>query len=278
MRRADKTIAGVVAVVVGVISFVYVEHAQKPATTSSQPPVAAASGETWIIGESSLQLMLDNGASLELINQAFDNSHTFIYGDTPSTRSQPSQIGVPTISFSSYTAIEQAFANGTLPGKYKAVLYDNERWAATPLVEQEHPARYEELVGRLLHEHGLTYIAAPAPDLMWAVGKPADSYEAFLNAGMAASAARYADVLDIQAQVRETNVPDFSAFVRNATAQARAANPHIKVVVGIRTNPGAQAMYAAYRATASVGDGYWLNVNGLPAPAVYLLRQLYGEN
>jgi hypothetical protein len=144
--------------------------------------------------------------------------------------------------------------------------------------EQQQPAHYMALVAQLLHKHGLLYIATPAPDLMWAVGSPPNSYEAFLSAGILAAAARCADVLDVQAQEKENNLSAYTPFVESAVAQARAANPHIKVVIGIRTNPGAAEMLAAYEATASMGDGYWLNENGIPTPAVYLLQQIYAHH
>jgi hypothetical protein len=280
--RSKKTVVFLV-VMIGVFAVVYAngQHrspsapAPTPGPGAAHPPVAASANEIWIIGRGAIEQMLHNGASSALIRRAFDNDHTFVYGEGPGTPYSSSQIGVPTITFESYQTIVQAFRNGTLPGDYKAVLYDNEHWSKTPLNEQQHPARYMALVGHLLHRRGMLYIATPAPDLMWAVSKPADSYNAFVKSGVPAAAARYADVLDLQAQVRETDLPDYSSFVRTAATQARAANPRIKVVIGIRTNPGATAMLAAYRATASMGEGYWLNENGNPSPAVYLLQQLY---
>jgi hypothetical protein len=276
--RTNKKIMIFLAVMIGVFTFVYVNGQHHTAPPPPAPPRAASSNEIWIIGRQAIQQLENNGASPALIKLAFDNNHTFVYGDTPTNRYPPSPIGVPTLAFGSYAGIAQAFENGVLPGGYKAVLYDNEQWAATPLIEQEHPKRYMAAVAHLLHEHGLLYIAAPAPDLMDATGKPADSYNAFLNAGIPADAAKFADILDLQAQVRETNVTGYSAFVQLAAEQARAANPHIKVVVGIRTNPGEDSMIAAYRATSSFGEGYWLNINGIPSPAVALLQELYRVN
>jgi len=83
--------------------------------------------------------------------------------------------------------------------------------------------------------------------------------------GIAGDAARYADVIDIQAQGSETNTAAFAAFVTAAAAQARAANPHVIVLAGISTNPtghqvSAAQMRAAITATAGTVDGYWLNI------------------
>jgi hypothetical protein len=267
------------AVMIAVFTFVYVEgQNHSPAGPPVPAHIAINPNETWIVGRSSIQLMLQHGASPTLIKQAFDNDHSFVYDTQLSGAFTSSQVGIPTMTFGSYRAIQQAFKNGTLPGNYKAVMYDNERWPATPLNEQQHPVHYMQLTARLLHRHGMLYIATPAPDLMWAVSRPANSYDAFLKARIPAAAAKCADILDLQAQVKETNLAAYTAFVRAAAEQARAANPHIKVVVGIRTNPGALPMIAAFRATSSVGEGYWLNINGIPSPAIYLLQHLYSDN
>jgi hypothetical protein len=204
----------------------------------------------------------------------FANQSSFVYGDTTQNEATPSNMGMPTAQFGSYQGIVAAFSSGLLPGRFKAVIYDNERWASTPLVEQQDPAYYEQQTAQLLHAHGLIYIASPAPDLMWAVGRPADSYKAFLTANMAASAARYADIYDIQAQQQEENLPYFTWFVKAAAAQAKDANARVKVFVGIRTDPGGPALLAAYEATSDIADGYWLNVNGEPGPADELINAI----
>jgi hypothetical protein len=274
MPRVDKRIILVVAVVAGLIAYLVVRHGDQ---SPVPPPRHVAVGtQDWIVGQDSIRLMLEAGASQQLIRRAFDNDHTFVYGGT---RDKPSSIGVPTADFTSYAAIVQAFSRGVLPGKYKAVLYDNERWSLTPSVEQRDPAHYEALVSHLLHQHGLIYIATPSPDLTLVFHRHTDTFSNYLHEGLAATAARYADVLDLQAQVRENQLPVYRAFVQTAIAQAHAANPHVTVLVGIRTNPGPAAMYAAYEATVSLGGaGYWLNVNGQPLPAVDLLRRIYHMN
>ena len=191
---------------------------------------------------------------------------------------------MPTADYTSYASIKAAFNDGRLPGKFKAVIYDNERWQATPHAEQVNPRRYERLTANLLHQHGLIYIATPAPDLTWSTGNPGkDSYVAFLQRNIPGSAARYADVIDIQGQIREINLPDFTRFVTSAVRQARNSNPRVIVLIGLRANPApytgaaaTRAFFAAYNSVATLADGYWLNVNGHPQPAVCLLQHIYG--
>jgi hypothetical protein len=246
------------------------------AVTASVTPRRAI---TWIIGLRDINLLRHCGASSSLINIAFNNNHTYVF----SIGNTPSKVGIPTAYYTSYKGIKAAFADGALPGKYRAVIYDNERWNQTPILEQRSPDYFEHLVALLLHRHGLTYIATPAPDLMWATGKPnKGSYNTYLRRNIAADAARYANVIDVQGQVRETNIPMFVGFVTAAISQARRANPQVKVLIGLRTNPlpytGTAAnrkLYAAYKAVAKLATGYWLNVNGHPKPAIYLLTKIY---
>jgi hypothetical protein len=230
-------------------------------------------GKIWLMEAHGISQMEAAGASQQLVDKTFTNSLTYAY-TTNSALSASSPIGEPTFASGSYQVIQQAFSNGTLPGRFKAVLYDNERWSYTPLNEQQDPAHYEALTGQLAHQHGLLYIASPTPDLMWSVGRPKDSYVAFLQAGYVADAARSADIVDIQGQQKEDNLPYYTWFVTAAAKQAREANPRVRVIIGIRTDPGDTALYNAYKVANDVGDGFWLNINGQPSPAVYLLQHI----
>lgn len=240
----------------------------------------------WIIGAYTFSRLKASGASPTLINTAFSNNDTFVVGD--------GHIGVPTVTYQSYQKIDEALADGTLPGNYKAVMYDNENWSFTPAVEQQHPDEYEHLVGDLLHRHGLLYITAPAADIVRASGTPIDNntQDTYLSRNVAGGAAQYADVIDIQAQYLEPDLSKFTHFVTTAAAQARKANPKIKVYVGIATGPDGQSvtfdqLYGAYKTIRSIADGYWLNLSGkstycpncvAPKPqlAAQLLQTVYG--
>jgi hypothetical protein len=112
---------------------------------------------------------------------------------------------------------------------------------------------------------------------------------AYLLDGIAAGAARYADVIDIQAQRAETAPSAYASFVTAAAAQARKANPHVLVLAGLRSGflVTAAELFAAYSSVKSIVDGYWLNIPGSgalcpscrapdPRPALELLRRIYG--
>jgi hypothetical protein len=248
---------------------------------------SAASGAHWLITHEAITELMDSGAARSLVANAFGGQRAYVIDDLG-----PPGIGTSVATFTSYSSIQQALASGRLPGSYTAVIYDNEHWAGTPLVEQRNPARYERLVGKLLHRHGLLYIATPALDLVSVLNPSASRggpAKAYLSDGIAADAARYADVIDIQAQHLETVSSEYASFVAAAAAQARKANPHVVVLAGLRSvrsvTPG--ELSVAYSSVRSVVNGYWLNIPGPtrqspglppvdPQPALELLKQIYG--
>ncbi len=243
----------------------------------------------WIIGAYTFDKFKAHGANSNLINTAFNNNRTYVFGNPASS------IGVPLVIFQSYQQIEAAFANHTLPGKYKAVMYDNEHWPMTPPTEQQHPDMYEHMTANLVHAHGMVFISAPAPDIVRAVGvvRHNNTHDTYLERNLAGGAAKYADVVDIQAQYLEPNLSEFVSFATTAARQARQANPNVKVYIGIATGPdgqsvSAQQLYNAYKTVLPIADGYWLNVSGqnqycpncaAPRPdlAVTLLHDIYGS-
>jgi hypothetical protein len=179
---------------------------------------------------------------------------------------------LPVRTYTSYAALKRALEAGAIGPSVRAIMYDNEAWRFTPPAEQRDPATYTRLAARLVHEHGLLFIAAPAVDLTRVLAPgPERRYDAYLRLGIAGSAARFADVFDIQAQGSEMGEAVYSSFVERAAAQARAANPKVIVIAGISTNPSGQRVTAAtilhaIDATKHFVDGYWLNV---PKPGPY---------
>jgi hypothetical protein len=175
----------------------------------------------------------------------------------------------PVQTFASYASMQQTIASGSLIPGVKAVMYDNESWSSTPTVEKQNPAKYEQLVSQFAHAHGLQYVAAPGADLAGYLnaGSGISQTDSFLKLDMASDAARYADVLDIQAQSIQNNEQSYAAFVDAAAAQARAANPNIKIVSGLSTNPhgltsSATQMVSDAQAVSSQVQGFWLNDPG----------------
>ena len=224
---------------------------------------------------------------------AFDGASTFVIRG-------PAGAGVPSgwnstlvADYKSYAQLASDLAQGVFPTGARAVLYDDESWGFTPVEEQRDPSRYIQLAAQLCHQHGLLLIAAPAMDLTTVLSPNATSRRAaYLDLGLAAIAARSADVVDIQAQSLEADSAAYRSFVASAAQQARqAGGAHVRVLAGLSTGPAGKTVTGAQltdavTATRSVVDGFWMNVPGqsaecptctqpLPGLAVTVLRALY---
>jgi hypothetical protein len=186
----------------------------------------------------------------------------------------PGWNAIPLRSFKSFGDIRNALATNALSSDAKGVMYDYESWRFTPTEEQQNPVGYVKQAADLVHARGLLFFTAPAVDLVPVLAPDSDRKrqdETYLRLGLAADAARYADVVDIQAQRFEPDTQRYAKFVRAAAAQARQANPKVLVLAGVSTQPGGQHVTAddilrAIEATRDVVDGYWFNI---PEPSEY---------
>jgi hypothetical protein len=206
-------------------------------------------------------------------SRLLDNSQPFVVTGRNVAAIPPGWNAIPFASFTSFRAIESALKGGTLAHDAEGIIYDNENWQFTPEQEQQNPARYEKRSADLVHAHGLLFLAAPAVDLVavLAVQSQTTPYDAYLRLGIAADAARYAEIVVIQAQGSERDTTLYAEFVGQAAAQARWANPNVLVLAGISTNPSGQRVTAndilrAIAATRDSVDGYWFNI---PSPSQY---------
>ncbi len=219
-----------------------------------------------------------NGPGLETLTTDA-TARRFFSGARPLIVTGPRPIAAPpewgairVQAFTRYADLARAFERGRIDARAGAILYDNEGWRFTPAEEQSDPAFFMGAAGRAVRKNGLLFITAPAVTIAkLRTSGNAKPYAAYLQAGLAAAAARCADIFDIQAQGSERNVDHYASFVAAAAAQARAANPAITVLAGISTNPNGQRVsadhiLAAIEATRTHVDGYWLNI---PKPGVY---------
>ncbi len=274
MRRMGTFAAALAAMVIGL------------AVTTAPARAEQSRAEAWIINQKAVSLLGQAGLGQRQIEELFGTRDTFLVNASGSLGG-----AIRTATFTSYATLRTALADGTLPRGTRAVLYDNEDWTLTPVNEQRNPAKYEALAAALVHAHHLLFVSTPATTLtdLLAPGVT-DHYAAYLRLGLAASAARYADAIDIQAQGAEADLAKYAAFVRAAAEQARAANRHVLVFAGISTNPDGQHVTgaqfaAAVNAVRRYVSGFWLNVPaggtacprcGTPRPqvALPLLRSL----
>jgi len=175
-----------------------------------------------------------------------------------------------TAIFTSYAAFAAQIAAGRLPGSDHAVLFDIEKWRATPLAEQQNPRYYMLRFSELARAHGLLPILAPGRDLVLAPGASCvkrvgeNLSEAYIRCGLA-SADAHAAALVVQAQASQFDVQAFRDFLVQAVRQARAGNPGVAVLAQLATAPlGRPAslaqLVAAARSVSRVVQGFSLNI------------------
>jgi catechol 2,3-dioxygenase-like lactoylglutathione lyase family enzyme len=163
-------------------------------------------------------------------------------------------------------------------------MYDPERWADTPVVEQRDPVAAIRAFAAAARAAGYRVIVTPHPNLVGVPGAvcgphPAESLEdAFLRCGITAAAARVADVVEVQAQYLETDPARYADVVGRAAEQARAANPAALVISGLSTRfaTTAETLVDAWTAVRAIVDGHYMAVpEGIrPEVATEFLRQI----
>jgi hypothetical protein len=262
--------------------------ATSPGLADSSPAQpATAAGPAWFVTRAALaSLIADQTARDRLLGaQIYE---ILRIGQKPVA-------GVPAryvITFTSATTLRQAVTSGQIPPGTYGVMYDPEVWSFTPVAEQRDPVRAAASAASVAHAHGLRFIVTPALNLttVLAPSSSAPRWRRFLDLNLAAQFARVADIVELQAQSLERDAATYTAFVREATAQATAAKPGVVVIAGLSTNPpggtvSSANLTAAITATRTLVTGYWLNIPGPgaqcptcgpanPAIAIAALRQL----
>lgn len=253
----------------------------------------------WMISISAIRHLREADPNGALDRRFFNDPGSFVMNGAKGAEGFPEGWRcAPTATYPSYAALAKALnskqmPSSQLPAAVKAIIYDNESWTFTPSEEQHDIARFEKLVADAVHRSGRLLIATPAADLVPVLSPKVERggrYDEYLRLGIAGMAARWADVYEIQAQGSEDNLALYTRFVKGAAAQARAANPKVRVFAGLSTNPSgkhvtAQQLFDAVAATREAVEGYWLNIPGggaycpkcgqpQPQVAVDLLRLL----
>lgn len=245
--------------------------------SAADPSAAAHPHLRWAMARSSLEHL--SAVNPAVARQEIDAPGALVQNDPP-LRDDPTPRGWSSTStehWTSFAAFARDVAAGDVPSYVAAVHYDDESWAQTPLREQLHPAAYQRRFCGLAHEHGWVCVTGPGQDLCGKLAHPrGETYaQCYLGLGLAAKAARYADVVDLQAQALEPRgARVYARFVRRASSQARAANPGIVVLGNLSPSPSggavsAELLAACARAARLYVDGYYLTVpDGEAAPVV----------
>jgi hypothetical protein len=270
MRRALLLGVGVLVVlgaVVGVVLAVRPSHHRRVRTTSSSVPVPATSsapspvtapvaGRTiWLLAESHF----DQVVSVPAVRALFARGVVY---EPITPRQHPSTLVavIPTADFHSEELLAAAIADGELAPGVRAIIYDNERFANTPLVEQEDIEHYTALAATVARDAGLQSICDfIQPDRLPPVARtPANEVPPCSIVGLNT------------VQQSERSPTRYRAVVAREVAIIREVNPTVPIIAGLSSNPrgtpvSASELTADIEATAGLVNGYWLNV---PAPGV----------
>jgi hypothetical protein len=250
--------------------------------SSADPSGGSASRLHWAMARSSLE-------HIEAVDPAraqrnFDDPRTLVQNDPP-LPADPVPAGwraTRTERWGSYARFAADVGAGSVPSFVSVVHYDNESWSQTPLAEQMHPAAYERKFCSLAHRNGWRCYVGPGQDLCGVLAHPReDDYaRCYLDLNLAGQAARYADVIDIQAQALEPRgARAYGNFLRRAAAQARAANPNVVVLGNLSLSPDGQAvsaqrLFRCARASLPYVSGFYATVAGGEGEAMVELLKL----
>jgi hypothetical protein len=215
-------------------------------------------GQTWVATLGTIRLL--HSQDEDVVGQFFDQPTTFALGGYNSA--------VPSASWASEAQFEADLAAGTILEGTRAVMYDPERWEPTPEDEQRDPVAAIEAFASAARAAGYQVIVTPHPNLVTVPGavcgaRPSESQEdAFLRCGITGAAARVADVVEVQAQYLEADPVRYADIVRQATDQAKAANPSVLVISGLSTRFAAtsQTLVDAWTAVRGIVDGHYMAV------------------
>jgi hypothetical protein len=253
--------------------------------SAADPAPVGHGGLRWAMARSSLEHLsaVDAGIAREEV----DAPGAFVQNDPP-LLDDPTPAGWSSTSTEHWTSF-RSFASdveaGEVPSYVKAAHYDDESWSQTPLAEQLHPAAYQQRFCELAHEHGWTCVTGPGQDLCGVVPHPRGDTNArcYLDLDLAGKAARFADVVDLQAQALEARgARTYSRFVRRTARQARAANPAVVVLGNLSPSPGggpvtAARLAACAKAALPYVDGFYLTIPaGEAEPVAEAMRAVAG--
>jgi hypothetical protein len=209
---------------------------------------------------------------------------------------------VPAYWFGDYSVFANAVSDGEIAGPkatlngcefaYQAVVVDYENWSFTPLIQRQQWKTYVQEAYTLAHSHGLKVIQAMTHGVPGTADSQCPGWAGYFSCdGVSAPAyeAQYADVVDIQAQQEEADLDgqpgSFNYEVNTGATQAKAANPHVLVLAGMRSSAQAvdgsctqippTTLESDWNAVSANVNGAWLNVNCDPSAFAPLLEQLY---
>jgi len=158
---------------------------------------------------------------------------------------------------------------GDVSPDIEVVMYDPERWSATPEDEQRNPYVAMRTFAAVARAHGYERVVlTPHPNLTQVPGGVCHAFpnepiaEAYIRCGIPYAAADVADVVVLQTQFLQEQPEIFGAVTAEAAAQARATDRDVTVlsVLSTRYADDAHIMLNAWDAVRDVVEGHYLAV------------------
>jgi hypothetical protein len=213
------------------------------AQAASAAPVNGLDGPaSWIVSGSGVQAFL--AASPGAARLLFNTPVTYVTGTGTADTSQLGlQNAIPTATFTNEVSLAAAITTNQLRPGTVAVQYAPSS-PVTPRNQLTDPNDAFMQAALVAHTHGLMLIGAPSLNVVSATAPHLQAIKRtskFLQRRIAAAAARYSDVYVIQAQSLERTPSQFSAFVRQAAAQAVNAHASVEILTEIRSGAGTGA-------------------------------------
>jgi hypothetical protein len=210
--------------------------------------VSHSSPRTWIITNHALNQITVNSKAIAAISN--DTIYSPGYNPKNATALERTLHIIPTKTYQSEAKLASDMNSNKIPSYVKAILYDNEPWSLTPSSEKIDPVTYYQQAYNLSHSHNYTFIAAPVPN------------------SLDPEIAKYADIVDVQAQYAQSSTPTYLSAVSTVIKQAVTANPKAIIMSGISTNPSngdptpEQLLDIAHATYSGLVKGWWLNIPG----------------
>jgi hypothetical protein len=220
-----------------------------PAQATASTPTLMA-GQEWMIKDNDLAAIGGLG-SYEWIGCGATTAPLTSSGYAPC---QPGEVPI----YTNYDTFEMAVADGQVTSG-ETVIFDNEDWQYTPSWERRNQEKYEELAALLAQQYGITFINTPS----------AKTFAQILREDVAA--ARFASVVEIQAQTEDRDPAAYQASVLKIVAAIRKVNPTVPILAGLATDAlgkptTVRNMIAEYTEVQPYVQGFWLNANTWAAP------------
>ncbi|WP_041661628.1 hypothetical protein [Acidimicrobium ferrooxidans] len=234
----------------------HTQHLFMPSPTGGQPIEAPTSRHTiWLLAEAHF----DQVVSVAPVRALFARGVVY---EPITPRQHPSTLVpvIPTADFHAESQLAQAIADHELATGVRAVIYDNERFANTPTVEQDNIRLSTERAAAVARAAGLQSIC----DFIESDRLPSGERTA-QNEVPPCSIVGLNTV-----QQSERSTARYRAVVARDVAVIRSVDPSVPIIAGLSSNPRGTPVTAAeltadMEATAGLVNGYWLNV---PAPGV----------